>query len=118
MRKSFALLVSSIALGFATQAVAAGPARPLTRAQVQAELAELQAVGYSAGGEDRTYPQALQEALTKVEARRAMKMADASMQADMREMTMTAMSEAAMHRGVTRTANLPFSDEARYHQGS
>lgn len=118
MRKSFALLVSSIALGFATQAVAAGPAQPLTRAQVQAELAELQAVGYSAGGEDATYPQALQLALAKVEARRAVKMADASMQADMREMTMTAMSDGAMHREVARTANLPSSDDARYYLGS
>jgi hypothetical protein len=43
----------------------------LTRAQVRAELAELQSVGYSAGdGDQAHYPQAIQQAEAKLAARK------------------------------------------------
>jgi Domain of unknown function (DUF4148) len=39
---------------------------PITREQVRAELVQLQAAGYDAGGSDATYPANLQAALVRV----------------------------------------------------
>ena len=42
--------------------------QPLTRADVRAELVQLQKAGYSAGGDNPQYPQNLEAALARVDA--------------------------------------------------
>lgn len=42
--------------------------QPVTRAEVRAELAQLQKAGYNAGGDDAQYPQDLQAALSRIDA--------------------------------------------------
>jgi hypothetical protein len=74
---SFAI-VASPALAFAQSQNA-----PLTRAQVKAELAELQRAGYStASGDDANYPQDIQAAEAKVAAQHEMAQANPANQAN------------------------------------
>jgi hypothetical protein len=42
--------------------------QPVTRAEVRAELVQLQKAGYNAGSDDAQYPQDLQAALSRIEA--------------------------------------------------
>ena len=73
---SFAI-VASPALAFAQSQNA-----PLTRAQVKAELAELQRAGYStATGDDANYPQDIQAAEARVAAQHEMAQANPANQA-------------------------------------
>lgn len=42
--------------------------QPVTRAEVRAELVQLQKAGYNGGGDDAQYPQDLQAALSRIDA--------------------------------------------------
>jgi hypothetical protein len=62
-------LISALVLSSALAAPAFAFAQnnaPITRAQVKAELAQLEKAGYSPGGEDINYPQDLQAAEKRV----------------------------------------------------
>jgi hypothetical protein len=62
-------LISALVLSSALAAPAFAFAQnnaPITRAQVKAELIQLEKAGYSPGGEDNTYPQDLQAAEQRV----------------------------------------------------
>jgi hypothetical protein len=75
--KSFASVISAAALVGVT-ALFAGNASaqtaqqaPITRAQVKAQLAELEAAGYRPGGDDVYYPDDIQAAEQRVQAAHA-----------------------------------------------
>jgi len=75
--KYFASVISAAALVGAT-ALFAGNASaqtsdqaPVTRAQVEAQLAQLEAAGYKPGGDDVYYPQDIQAAEQRVQAAQA-----------------------------------------------
>ena len=73
--------MKSLVLAVAAAAVCAAPvvvsaqaspdaSGPITRAQVRAELVELEQAGYSVSGEEATYPDALQAAESRVAAQK------------------------------------------------
>jgi ABC-type sugar transport system substrate-binding protein len=62
-----ALLIAS-ALAAPSLAFAQDNNGPVTRAQVRAQLVQLEKAGYSPATNDNTYPQALQEAQQRVDA--------------------------------------------------
>jgi hypothetical protein len=71
MMKPFALISTAVFLGAPAMSFAQSTA-PITRAQVRAELIELEQAGYwPSGGEDPNYPQDLQAALARVAAKHA-----------------------------------------------
>ncbi|KVQ00498.1 hypothetical protein WJ95_28435 [Burkholderia ubonensis] len=56
----------AVVLGMLSVPALAADMGAVTRAQVKAELAALQAVGYQMSGEDPSYPAKLQAALMKI----------------------------------------------------
>ncbi|SAL22079.1 membrane protein [Caballeronia terrestris] len=67
--KTFLSAAAAVVSLLAAPAFAATPSNaPLTRAQVKAELTQLEQAGYSVGGEDAHYPEQLQAAEARIAA--------------------------------------------------
>ena len=67
----FKTIVSAVILASALASPVLAHAQnndPVTRAQVKSELAQLQRAGYSQGGDQANYPEALQAAQKRVDA--------------------------------------------------